>query len=65
MKKLMNKAVLCSDWFKIGVGVSIIAVGLLLPGCSTVKGMGQFMAGVSDDTIGLSNAIKNEIAKDK
>ena len=42
----------------------IIAV-LLLQGCSTVRGLGQLAQGIGKDTVGLSDAVKNEIAKDK
>ena len=63
MKKLISKVVLCSDWVKIGVGIAIIIIALLLSGCSTVKGLGQFVGGIGDDTVGLSDAIKNEIRK--
>ena len=43
----------------------VLLMAMALQGCSTVRGLGQFMSGVGDDTIGLSNAIKNEVGKGK
>ncbi len=59
MKNLLSKAVLCSDWIKIGVGVSLIVFGLFLPGCGTVKGFGKAIGhvcqGIGDIGEGLEN----------
>ena len=45
--------------------LAVLVLASLLQGCSTVKGIGHLMAGIGDDTIGLSDAIKTEIGKDK
>ena len=45
--------------------IVVLVLAILLQGCSTVRGLGQLVAGIGDDTIGLSDAIKKEIGKDK
>lgn len=60
MKKLIAKMVLCGDWTKVLIGVVIISIGLLLPGCGTVRGFGSLVGGIGSDLENASDGYNQE-----
>ena len=63
MRKLISKAVLCSDWAKIGFGVALIVIGLMLPGCGTISGVGNLLNGIGSDLQNASTGYSKEQGK--
>ena len=61
MKKLIRKAVLCSDWAKIASILILIFIGSLLPGCEyqteTKRRIAIFYAGENDGEVSKSRDI--------